>query len=121
MHHGMLIICVWISIVSWSVVAQAQSVRSDSARDVARSGVSGITRAPSSSWEAWLNHGAREVTPESEVPPRSPDLGRATAPLSPSIGPGSGLTGPGAGSGPSQLRLDGERDFIGATGRGSQR
>lgn len=42
--------------------------------------------------------------PESHVPPRSPDLGSPTFPLTPSIGPGSGLLGPEGGRSPSRLR-----------------
>jgi membrane fusion protein (multidrug efflux system) len=42
--------------------------------------------------------------PSSFVPPRSPDLGSPRFPLSPSIGPGSGLLGPEAGRSPSRLR-----------------
>lgn len=46
---------------------------------------------------------------ETLIPPRSPDLGRSTHPLAPSIGPGSGLLGPEGGRGPSRLRSDFER------------
>lgn len=42
--------------------------------------------------------------PESHIPPRSPDLGSPTFPLSPSIGPRSGLLGPESGPGPARLR-----------------
>jgi len=44
------------------------------------------------------------------VPPRSPDLGSSTFPLTPSIGPGSGLLGPEGGRSPSRLRSGSERD-----------
>lgn len=50
--------------------------------------------------------------PESSVPRRSPDLGEAFAPLSPSIGPGSGLLGPEGGRSPAKLR-SGSRPFKG--------
>ncbi len=46
----------------------------------------------------------RDGPPSSFVPRRSPDLGEATAPLTPSIGPGSGLLGPEGGRSPSRLR-----------------
>ncbi len=53
-------------------------------------------------------HGRGAVRPDrgpsSLVPPRSPDLGSATFPLSPSIGPGSGLLGPEGGRSPSRFR-----------------
>lgn len=49
-------------------------------------------------------------TPSSLVPPRSPDLGDPASPLTPSIGPGSGLLGPEGGRSPSRLRLDAEQD-----------
>jgi membrane fusion protein, multidrug efflux system len=51
----------------------------------------------------------REMTPESYVPPRSPDLGTAYSPLSPSIGPGSSRLGPAAGPDASP------RNFLGET------
>ncbi|MEX5217859.1 MAG: HlyD family efflux transporter periplasmic adaptor subunit [Nitrospiraceae bacterium] len=53
-------------------------------------------------------------SPSSFVPPRSPDLGSPRFPLSPSIGPGSGLLGPEGGRSPSRLRSgdeDGRRRF----------
>jgi membrane fusion protein (multidrug efflux system) len=46
----------------------------------------------------------RDLTPESHVPPRSPDLGAPTSPLSPSIGPGSGSLGPESGRSPTRFR-----------------
>jgi hypothetical protein len=52
----------------------------------------------------------REFTPESHVPYRSPDLGSAYFPLSPSIGPGSGSLGPAAGPDASQRRSYMETD-----------
>mgnify|MGYP001557994349 CR=1 FL=1 len=113
MKHNILSTFLLISLVSWSAIVHAQSLGSTSTPQSAPSGTSGMTPAPRSSWEGWLNHGARDVTPESHVPPRSPDLGRATAPLSPSIGPGSGLIGPEAGRSPSRLRSNGETDFGG--------
>lgn len=45
-----------------------------------------------------------DASPDSHIPPRSPDLGSPTFPLSPSIGPGSGLLGPESGTGPARLR-----------------
>lgn len=110
MNHGMRGTCVWISLVFCSAIAQAQPPESDSLRQSAPLETSGMTRAPNSSWESWLNHGARDFRPESQVPPRSPDLGRATTPLSPSIGPGSGLLGPESGRSPSRLRSNMETD-----------
>jgi len=44
------------------------------------------------------------VTPESHVPPRSPDLGRSFSPLTPSIGPGNRSLGPEAGREPAHPR-----------------
>jgi len=52
----------------------------------------------------------RDRMPSSFVPRRSPDLGSATAPLTPSIGPGSGSLGPEAGRSPSRLRSGFEMD-----------
>ncbi len=49
-------------------------------------------------------------SPSSYIPPRSPDLGSPRFPLSPSIGPGSGLLGPEGGRGPSRLRQGDDRE-----------
>lgn len=103
MKHGMLNTFLLISLVSWSAVAHAQSLGSTSTPQSVSSGASGMTSAPRSSWEGWLNHGTREVTTKSHIPGRSPDLGAATAPLAPSSGPGSGLLGPEAGRSPSDF------------------
>jgi hypothetical protein len=111
MKHGRLNVFMLIPLVSCFAIAQAQVPGSDSTRHAAASGSSGMTPARESSWEGWINHGARGVTPRSQVPPRSPDLGRATAPLSPAIGPGSGLLGPESGRGPSRLRSNTESEL----------
>lgn len=71
---------------------------------------SDVAKASRSSWEAWLDHGAREGMSKSYVPPRSSDLGRPTAPLSPSIGPGSGSLGPEGGRSPSRIRSNRETE-----------
>lgn len=52
----------------------------------------------------------QEMTPESYVPPRSPDLGSAYFPLSPSIGPGSSRLGPAAGPDASRRKFLGETE-----------
>ncbi|MCS6319935.1 MAG: hypothetical protein H8K05_19635, partial [Nitrospira sp.] len=52
----------------------------------------------------------RDPVPSSFVPRRSPDLGAATNPLTPSIGTGSGSLGPEAGRRPSRLRSGHEMD-----------
>ena len=52
------------------------------------------------------------ATPDSQIPPRSPDLGSPTFPLSPSIGPGSGLLGPESGPGPVRLRSGHESEHM---------
>ncbi|MGH7231785.1 MAG: hypothetical protein ACREJU_10560, partial [Nitrospiraceae bacterium] len=66
-------------------------------------------------------HRHENLTPESYVPPRSPDLGEPYFPLSPSIGPGSGLLGPEAGRGPARLRSGDERDSRGLSGNPTER
>lgn len=99
-----------ISVGFCLAVAHAQSDEAGSANRATASGSVGITRAPESSWEAWINHAARDGLAESQVPPRSPDLGRVTQPLTPSIGPRSGLFGPESGRGPSRLRSNTESE-----------
>jgi hypothetical protein len=121
MNHGMLSTFLLISAVSCPAVAQGQSLGADNSRHANSIGTSGMTGTTGGSWESWLNHGARDVTPESQVPARSPDLGRATAPLSPSIGPKSGLIGPEAGSSPSRLQSNREIDFGGTAADRSRR
>ncbi len=118
MHHGMLGAFVVIGLITGPAMAQEQSLGSEHARAVAPSESSNLTRTPKSSWETWLNHGAREGSLKSYVPSRSPNLGIPTAPLSPSIGPGSGLLGPEAGRSPSRLRSDREteREWVGPRG-----
>ncbi|MCC2640762.1 MAG: hypothetical protein K0S45_1175 [Nitrospira sp.] len=102
MNRGMVNTFLLISVVSCSGVAQGQSPGSDSTRHAMSSEASGMTPAPGGSWESWLNHGAGSFAPESQVHPRSPDLGRAAPPLSSSIGPESGLIGPEGSSAPSR-------------------
>ncbi|WHZ13220.1 MAG: hypothetical protein OJF52_000052 [Nitrospira sp.] len=120
MNHGALITFVLMSLVAGPAVAQGQSLGSERTRPAGPSASSDMTRTPGSSWEGWLNHGERDGTPKSYIPPRSPDLGTPTAPLSPSIGPGSGLLGPEAGRSPSRLRSNGGTD-LGETGIGNGR
>lgn len=102
-----------ISVCACAAFAHAQTLGSSRGRQAESSERSDVLRAPRSSWEGWLDHGARHGMPRSQVPPRSPDLGRATEPLAPSIGPGSGLMGPEAGRCPSRLRSYGESDDSG--------
>lgn len=52
----------------------------------------------------------RDRIPSSFVPQRSPDLGASTVPLTPSIGPASGLLGPEGGRSPARLRSGSDRD-----------
>ncbi|MBP6607557.1 MAG: hypothetical protein KA240_17905 [Nitrospira sp.] len=100
-----------IALVSWSALVHAEVSGSDPTRGDASLGSSGKAPARQHSWEGWLNHGVREVTPASPVPPRSPDLGRATAPLTPSIGPGSGLVGPEGGRASDRWRSQRDSAF----------
>lgn len=101
-----LLISIWFCLA----VAHAQSDEAETAHRAVDPGSVDITRAPESSWEAWINHAARGGIIGSQVPPRSPDLGRATQPLTPSIGPKSGLLGPESGRGPSRLRANMESE-----------
>ena len=68
----------------------------------------GVTRLPERPGSDDLRHRDDNLTPESYVPRRSPDLGEPYFPLSPSIGPGSGLLGPEAGREPGRLRSGSE-------------
>lgn len=121
MTHRMLNIVLLVSVAACPVLARAQSPGSDRTIQAAPAEAAGITRAPASSWESWLNHGTRKVTPELQVPARSPELGKATAPSSPLIGPGSGLTGPESGRSPSRLRSNWEADLGGTAAERSRR
>jgi hypothetical protein len=117
MKHGMLIAIMLLSFVTCADVARGQSLESDRPRHTSPPGASDRTVSPESSRQEGLRHGERHDTPESYVPPRSPDLGALTAPLAPSIGPGSGLLGPDAGRSPSRLRSTTETER-GGTGSG---
>lgn len=102
-----LIACVFLPLIAGPGLAQGQSQGLDRLRPASPSESPDMMRKPGDSWEGRLRLGEREGPPESYVPRRSPDLGAPTAPLSPSIGPGSGLLGPEAGRSPSQLRSNG--------------
>lgn len=105
-----------ISIVAGTVVLAAllmtpaagiaQRLGSESASSPGRLDA-GVTRLPERPGSA-LRHRDDNLTPESYIPRRSPDLGEPYFPLSPSIGPGSGLLGPEAGREPGRLRSGSE-------------
>lgn len=101
---------VLVSLVASPAMAQDQPRGLERTPPTGPSESSDVTRPPRSSWEAWLDHGAREGMSRSYVPPRSPDLGRPTVPLSPSIGPGSGSLGPEGGRSPARLQSDRETE-----------
>lgn len=88
--------------------AQAQSRGVERTHQSRPSDMSGTMRTPGSLSEP------RFSPPDSHIPARSPDLGSATLPLSPSIGPGSGLLGPESGRGPTRLRSEAEAGRRGA-------
>ncbi len=104
MKSAILYAAVWITLGSLSNIAQSQAADTEQAGqrrgsepmpDRHQEGVRHDSRAQES----------REFSPQSHVPPRSPDLGLPTSPLSPSTsGPGSGLLGLESGPGPAQRR-----------------
>lgn len=110
MNHGMLRTFMLMLLIASPVIAQGQSRGLERTSPTGLSESSEVTRAPRSSWEAWLDHGARDGMSKSYVPPRSPDLGTPTSPLSPSIGPGSGSLGPEGGRSPARLRSERETE-----------
>jgi hypothetical protein len=116
MKYALVRACLVISVLPPSAIVQAVPLELDRSRPAAPSERLGVTSESNASWEGWLNHGARGGLPRSPVPPRSPDLGRAREPLSPSVGPGSGLLGPDAGRSPARLRSYGEIDGSGTGG-----
>lgn len=118
MNHGMVSALVLILLITCSGIVRGQSLGGDGPRHANPSEASGMTRAPESSWEGWLHHGARDVTPEAHVPSGSPDLGIPSGPSSPSMARGSGLLGPEAGSRRSRLRSKTETEGSGG-GTGS--
>lgn len=115
----MLSTAVLVGCVALATVAHGQSLRSDRKEQVQSSEKPGMSRAPSASGGE-LRYRERDSGPSSDVPPRSPDLGSATVPLSPSIGPGSGLLGPQAVPSPSRLRSTAEQER-GRAGTGKER
>lgn len=102
-------------------LAQGQSRGLERTPPTDPSGSSDVTKASRSSWEAWLDHGAREGMSKSYVPARKSDLGTPTTPLSSSIGPGSGSLGPEGGRSPARLRLDREAERSEARSAGGVR
>ena len=100
-------------VVILTVSAHGQLLRSDRMDRLSPTREDEMTRIPDHRGSDSL-HG-EFFTPESHVPPRSPDLGSAYFPLSPSIGPGSSLLGPQAGPDASRPRLD----FDSGRGRGT--
>src|SRR6478752_1777073 len=90
-----------MALVMLAAIGQGQSRGVDSNRHINSSDLSGKMREPNSLGPASSPGGTKFQPPASHVPSRSPDLGSPTSPLSPSIGPGSGLLGPESGSGPT--------------------
>jgi hypothetical protein len=94
-----------LTLIGYGATAYSQTPGSEKKRVSSSAEIGGTRGTPNSQSRS----GAPRVPsslPESHIPPRSPDLGSPTFPLSPSIGPGSGLLGPEAGRAPSRLRSD---------------
>ncbi len=108
-----------ITLLMIPIAVHAQRLGSDTTDRTGRLDT-GVTRVPEKPRND-LRHREQDFTPESHIPPRSPDLGRPYFPLSPSIGPGAGLLGPEAGRGPSRLRSGAERDSRGLAGDPAER
>lgn len=114
MTYGLLSACALIAVVADLAIARGEPAQSDRPPQGNAVEASGMTVPRGGSWEGWLNHGARAFMPGVPVPPRSPEHGASTAPLSPSRGPGSGLLGFEAGPSPSRLRSNPETEYRGA-------
>ncbi len=114
MKRAMLTAVALAALLMMPTSGQAQGLGSETIDRIGRldTGVTRIPERPGSD----LRQREHDFTPESHVPPRSPDLGLPYFPLSPSIGPGSGLLGPEAGRGPARLRSGSERDSKGMAG-----
>jgi len=109
MNHITLRALVFISLVAGPCMAQDQPLGSEQSFS-APSTSSDVTKMPRGSWESWLNHGERDRTSKSYMPPRSPALGMPTPPLSPSTGPGFSPAGPEGGRSPSRLKSNRETE-----------
>lgn len=112
MTHSLVSAVVCLLLVSDDAVARGEFSQSDRMSQVDASGSPGRTADRESSWEGWLNHGARDVVSEPLVPLRNSALVGPTAP--PSSSAGSALSGPEAGRRPSQRRSNTERNQRGA-------
>src|SRR5262245_8178715 len=108
-----------VTLVTDGAVVYSQARDSSSNRLLNREGTSDTANTPHSHSRLRDPSGPHSL-PESHIPPRSPDLGSPTFPLSPSIGPGSGLLGPDAGIGPSRLRSGAESESNRSGGRGGK-
>lgn len=112
MKHVLTGSVVLIDLVILTVILCSQSHGFESRHQVRPSDASGKLRSSGIPQRASSTDGLSFSPSKSHIPPRSPDLGSPTFPLSPSIGPGSGLLGPESGRSPTRLRTGIE------TGRG---
>lgn len=107
-----------VSLVFGSAFAEGQVSSSNRTQETNLSAASGILRTPGSSWERWLDHGARESTATSQGSPANLGAPAPAASLSSSTGVGAEFIGPIPGSHPSRLTLEKETGLVG-TGTGS--
>ena len=110
MTYSLLSAVVCISLVTGSAMARGEYSQSDRTSQGNVAGSSGTTAVRGSSWEGWLTHGARDVTPEPPALPRSSALGSSMSLLAPSAGSASGVPGLDAGRSPFRLESNAERE-----------
>jgi hypothetical protein len=117
MNYSMQSTFLFVSLVLGSAFAKGQVSTPNRTHETNLSEASGILRTPGSSWERWLDHGARESTATSQGPPAN--LGApAPAASSSSTGVGAEFIGPIPSSHPSRSKFGKEKGLVG-TGTGS--
>ena len=111
MNYGMPSAFLFISMVACSAYAEGRFPGPDPTGQTSSLEVSSMTPAPRSSWESWLRHGARDVTPTVQVPPRNLGSAAPTTSLIPPTAHGPEFIGP---------ELDKRVDRGTSSGNGSQ-
>lgn len=119
MKHVMRRPVLSVVLVAVPVIVSGQSLDVTGTRRANPSEAIGVTPSPDSANRGFSGRDLGAV-PGFRVPPRSPDLGSPASPLSPSIGPGSGLLGPESGRNPSQRRSNAKRRDKEENGRGGR-
>jgi hypothetical protein len=94
MNYGMpsAILVIWVA--ASSAYAEDPFLGPDLTHQTSHLEASSITTGPRSSWEEWLRHGARDVTPTVQASPRKLESAAPTTSLASPAGLGPEFIGP---------------------------